>query len=250
MPRLKHSLVRCFPHCAYWFPKSVFIPKKKKSSCYNQIQIKQNIKFQQTDFSHACRWHFLWQYNDTVQWNSDKGKHLAFTQQHRFRAVRRQSQSDAYVALWLRPSVVAKKWLYSKLGQKQAGDFLLLCRNRPANMYMLKWYFLLGVITRGRSNLVPDQTGDWVCGFAVLEVRASGSWWTAIDWGERGDTVAVAQHWFSASAVVESRQNERAGPGGAARLSSQISGSFFFFLFFFLYGTDLPWVKEIYLFRH
>lgn len=101
---------------------------------------------------------------------------------------------------------------------------------RPREVYILKQYFLLGVITRGRSNLVPDQAGGWVCGLAVLEVRASGSWWTAIDWGERGDTVAVAQHWFSASAVVESRQNERAGPGGAARLSSQISGSIFFFV--------------------
>lgn len=53
----------------------------------------------------------------------------------------------------------------------------------------------------------------------------------AIDWGEHGDTVAVAQHWFSASAVVESRWNESAAPEWAARLSSQISGSLFFFFF-------------------
>ena len=39
----------------------------------------------------------------------------------------------------------------------------------------LKTLFFWEVITRGRSNLVPDQAGDWVCGLAVLEVRASGS---------------------------------------------------------------------------
>lgn len=138
-------------------------------------------------------------------------------------------------------------------GSKTSGRFSSATeeqRNRPTEVYISKWYFLLGVIARGRSNLVPDQAGDWVCGLAVLEVRASGSWWTAIDWGERGDTVAVAQHWFSASAVVESRQNERARPGGAARLSSQISGSFFFpprFFFFFVVLTFPESKRYIYL---
>lgn len=98
------------------------------------------------------------------------------------------------------------------------------CHGGPTELYILKLYFLLRVIMRGRPNLVPDHAWYW-----MLEVRASGSWWTTIDWRERGDTVAVAQHWFSASAVVESRRNERARPEGAARLSSQISGSFFFF---------------------
>lgn len=42
-------------------------------------------------------------------------------------------------------------------------------------VHIFKQYFLLGVIMRGRSNLVPDQAGDWVCSLAVLEVRALGS---------------------------------------------------------------------------
>lgn len=70
----------------------------------------------------------------------------------------------------------------SKLGQKQA-VVLVPWGKRATEVYILKQYFLLGVITRGRSNLVPDQSGDWMCGLAVLEVRASGSWWTTIDWG-------------------------------------------------------------------
>lgn len=96
----------------------------------------------------------------------------------------------------------------------------------------------------GSCNLVPSLAWDLQSSLAGLDWR-SGS--RAPDGPlliqeKGGDTVAVAQHWFSASAVVESWQNERAG---AAVLSSQISGSLFiYFLFICLCGTDLFWCRD------
>lgn len=49
--------------------------------------------------------------------------------------------------------------------------------NRGADLWTI---FNAEVITTGRSNLLSDQFGDWVCS---LEVRAPSSWWTTIDWG-------------------------------------------------------------------
>lgn len=92
------------------------------------------------------------------------------------------------------------KWVRNKR------EALLLWREIAAQRLMLKLEMLLRLIIRQRSNLGPD----W-----LLQAGDAASWWTTIDWWERGDT--VARHWFSANAVVKSRWNKRAGSGGGGR---------------------------------
>lgn len=93
-------------------------------------------------------------------------------------------------------------------------------------------------ITTVGANLVPERFWDLQSKIVGLDWR-SGS--RAPDGllliREKGDdTVAVAQHWFFASAVVESWQKERAG---AAVLSSQISRRLFiYYLFVFVALTS------------
>lgn len=122
-------------------------------------------------------------------------------------------------------------------------DFSAVAEDLTNIMYILKQYFLLEVITRGRSNLVPDQTSLRACRSGGQGLRLlMDCYWLGGTW----------RYSCSRSALIFLSSEEQAQWESWTKGSCRVIFSNFQ-KFFFLCSTDLSWVKEMesnrYLFR-
>lgn len=163
----------------------------------------------------------LWEHNVTIQWNTYKRLCVPFTRQSRVGVCDIIAQAVC--------SGNCRKWT----------DYIPACMRLSGGAAKcpvhLKTLFLIGGYHKREVGVQ-----------AVLEVRASGSWWTSIDW--RG----TWRYSCSRSALIfcKWRAGRMREPDQGELPGYLLKYPEVFFSFFFLGSTDLPRVQEICLFRH